>query len=479
MSLVSFLACSLNGRARRALLRVCRAVPGPLSRLATAVVAERIVRGCALLQSASDSGAPRVLVFQAGRFPEDLRALARHGGLTLIEAPLEAIQEANGLFRSVPAAGVGDDYDYFLEEDPGCLAERSRQLAFCREVLEIVRGRLAFDCAMTPAVHYRGDFPWAGACEELGVPFVALHKEFTVIDERHLPERIELYRKGRFRFQGSWVLVTNESARKLFTEGRVFDPERIEVTGLPRMDQLFEMGLDSDRQDRSKQQVTLFSFAHYCGGLGFNKERRSRLFSKNDDEGFVRLFDAVHGAIAELAARYPNVTFKIKPKAPADWWKAEIDRVFRARTGKTTKELPNCAIVSESAADLIRNSDVVIGFNSTVLLESLALRRPTIMPYFAEAAETYPYNVYLSDFLEAFTLARSEGELTERIEAILERRGQPAELTADERHRCLTYYLGFDDPGSAERVVAAVRRVVARYRDGAAPASPVPAENAA
>lgn len=450
-------------RTRKLATRLAAAVP-LLEQRAAASVAERIARACTVIHEPKRADCLTVLLFNALRFREDIEVLAETGALRLIEAPLDVVQEVNGLYRTIPPTADSDGYDYFLERDPSCLAERRRQLRFFRLVAQDLCQRLRIDCALSPAVHYRNQFPWAAAFDGAGTPFVALHKEFTVIDERHLEERIKRYRDIEFRFPGSLVFVTNKSAFTLFSEGGVFDSDRITITGLPRMDRLFRADSPLRRKQSSSKQVTLFSFAHFCGGLGITKERRSKLFSKNDDEGFVTLFQDVHGAIAELAVARPDVTFKIKPKSVADWWIAEIDAITRQTVGRGLDDLPNCSVSSETAPELIRDSDAVIGFNSTVLLESLALGRPTIMPLFGEATEKYPYNVYLYDHVDAFIQAGSRADLKTKIEDAIAGRTTDTKLSAARREACFAYYLGYSDGRSAERVVDGLREVVAQYR---------------
>ena len=454
---------SLPTRLSRALLHAGRRIPGPLRRLTVAMAAARIARDCKVISRGRRPGSLTVLVFNAFRFVEDISVLSEQDDLTLIEVPNEALQEINGLFRTVPPGVAGDSYEYFREQDPSCLAEREQQAGFHAEVVTALRALIDFDCAITPAVHYRTDFPWARAFDAAGVPFVAMHKELTVIDERHIPERVGIYREADFRFQGSWAFVTSENAKTLFTEGGVFDPARIDVTGLPRMDRLFRDDCPFRDKSHDQPQVTFFSFPHYCGGMGISKARRSKLFSRDDDEGFVTLFKAVHGGIAELAQRRPDVRFRIKPKIGAPWWIEEIEQVFRDTIGVGTEALPNCEIVDQPAPELIRDADVVVAFNSTVLLESLALERPTIMPYFAEAEDSLTHYVYLRDHLDAFAPAGSREELVSQVERALAGDIEAAKVSDRLRHDCLRYYLGHDDGGNARRIVEGLRQVVARY----------------
>ena len=335
----------------RALLQASLLLPKSFHRLPAELVAARIARSCRVLCEPTAPDGLTVLVFSPDRFREDLDVLGETGALRLIATQTDVLQSVNGLYRTVPPIHELDKYDYFLEEDPKLLEGRRKLRDFCTAVIGALRRRLPFDCAITSAVHYRYEHPWAAACDSQGMPFVALHKEFTVLERRMLPDRIERYRKQKRRFFGTQVLCVNETARELFADSRIVAPDRVEVVGMPRMDRLFDPDSPLRQKSTAQRQVTLFSFAHYCGDLEPG-ERRSKLFSARDHEGFVRLFENVHVAIAELALAHPEVSFKIKPKVVSDWWIVEIENVIRKALGRGLADIPNCVIAEGAGADL-------------------------------------------------------------------------------------------------------------------------------
>ena len=414
-----------------------------------------------------DSDAPdalTVLVFSELRWRQDLTALARAGGLRLYGIDHSLQRRISSLF-AVPGKTLHTDY--FSETDSEVLRMRTLQARFVARLVPALHRRMAFDCAITPTVHYREEHPWAEGFDKAGLPFVALHKEFTVLDERHLPERIQRFRGRRQRFLGSHVCVTNSMARRLFIESGVFPGDRISTVGLLRMDNL----LSRDRTpvdrptrpaERDRSVVTLFSFGHISGGITAT-QWRSHYFSMHDEIGFVELFRNVHVAFAELALRHPEVTFKIKPKNVEDWWICEIEAVVEQALGRSLDQIPNCSIVAEPAPALIAQSCATIGFNSTVLLESVAMGCNTIMPVFEEAIDAYPHNVYFPDFRDVFAIAGSKAEYMALIERAIA--GETLNHAPDARRAALfRYYLGYDDGRTAERAAAVLHDIAARRR---------------
>ena len=194
-----------------------------------------IARRLTPLNPEAPSGALRVLVFSDFRWRQDLAALANTGCVSLFAIDRELMFAINAFFS---LRGQEVHESYFLEEDPEQLALRAEHSAFISRLAPALKRHGGFGCAVTAAIHYRQEHPWAEGLDSGGLPFVALHKEFTVIDRRQLRERVARYLETRQRFLGSHVCVSNAVGRQLFSDGGVFPEERTTVTGLLRMDHL-------------------------------------------------------------------------------------------------------------------------------------------------------------------------------------------------------------------------------------------------
>ena len=77
----------------------------------------------------------------------------------------------------------------------------------------------------------------ASAMQELGVPFIALHKE-----NLKTPGRVEfferIYSERRGPFTGRKILVYNKIERDLQIRAGVAEAARIAITGMPRLDRM-------------------------------------------------------------------------------------------------------------------------------------------------------------------------------------------------------------------------------------------------
>ncbi len=425
-----------------------------------------LARRLRLLHDSSDSDALNVLVFSDFRWTQDLSALARVGSIRLYGIDGAMMARINALFQ---APGKTPRFYYYLEDDQEILRLREAQVSFIEKVIRSLRRHGKLDCAASPSAHYRQEQAWAAGCDAAGLPFVALHKEYTVLDDSQVAERAQIYRDSRESYRGTHLCVVNQTAKRLLVEGGVCPADSMTVAGILRMDNLLRP--DSRHRVPAKQDpksITLFSFGHFAGGLA-TEDRRSFLFSRADDYGFVQLFRDVHSAFAAAALRHPDVQFRIKPKHVVDWWIREIEQVVREDLGIDFSAIANCTIVDTPAPELITEATATIGFNSTVVLESRVLDRSTIIPNFAEATGVHAQYVYFRDFHDLFALASSKDDLGAKIDQAIA--GQNLNGGTPERlGELCRFYFGSDDGRTAERVVGILRDVAAGQNPNHRPA---------
>ena len=219
------------------------------------------------------------------------------------------------------------------------------------------------------------------------------------------------------------------------------------------MDRIFSKTLKLVPQE--KKIITFFSFGHMSGGLP-NKYRKSHMFSNNRDYGFVNLFEGSHKVISKLALKYPDIDFYIKPKLNVNWWTDEIDQVIISETGKTIDQIKNLNYSNLEAGELIQKSILVIGFNSTVILESIAMGQATIVPNFGEVNK-YPKNVYFSKYKNILNLSNNEEKFEiDIINAIKDNskyKIKDNELVSE----MMQHYFGYDDGICAQRITNLIK----------------------
>lgn len=426
-----------------------------------AVAGYMLARKAKLLHDSARPDALTILAFSHARWGQDLAALAATGNVRVFAVDQGLLGRINGLFD---ANARTRSLEHFLETDSAELQRRQQHQRFAARALSVVGRVLGIDCAMSCAVHFVGEIPWVAGAKQAGFPFVTVHKEFTVIDSRHIPDRVETWRKRGFKFIGDRLCLTNKTAEELFTESEVVAREKVTVTGLLRADNL--LGTSPRYRcnpDKLRPIVTLFSFGHLTGSFDLPlDEHRSHYFSKWDHAGFVDLFRETHVAFAELAIAHPDVEFKIKPKNVVGWWIEEIENAIKTGLGRSLVDIPNCTIVRTPAPELIEKSTAVIALNSTVVLESCVLGANTILPLFAEAAGKYSDRIYFDRYLDLFAVARSKDDLRTLVERALAGERIVPDDPGRRQQLCIEYF-GNSDGEAATRVIEVIRNTVAEY----------------
>ncbi|MEQ8691913.1 MAG: hypothetical protein RIC89_13900, partial [Pseudomonadales bacterium] len=256
---------------------------------------------------------------------------------------------------------------------------------------------------------------WGIAAEANGRAYIVLQAENLATAPGHV-KRLEHNARRIGKFQGSYIITHNEVSRGAFVRGGLIAPDRIVAAGALRMDgylKKIERGIQRSGQ---RKRVVLFSFHRMAGLWGLSKVN----WPKDPSVGLTCFFEQVHRVIARLATELPSVDFVIKPKWGGQWID-EIQKVLE-KDGISLDSQPNLT-VSEALEphSLILDSDVVIGFGSTTLLEASIAGKPTIMPVFEEASrEEYKDYLHFSDSLDMFLVPRSEDALRREIVRCLE-----------------------------------------------------------
>ena len=253
----------------------------------------------------------------------------------------------------------------------------------------------------------------------------------------------------------------------------MFKNNKIIASGIIKYDDLFKK-IKKKIKKKNKKIITLFSFYHYLSNIeqadtGFDKFLKENLhlynlhlfsgFSSNNKEGFVKLFYNSHKVFILEALRNKNCIFYIKPKLYEPWWIGRIKELVKEVSGRNLDEINNLFITNKSAYDLINVSVNVIGFNSTVLIESVIQGCKPIIPIFDEATGRYKKHVFFSKFLNRFNVANSEDRLSKLINFYL-KRNNVKKANLRNISSFLKYYIHYTKPCSSLRTVKLLKKII-------------------
>lgn len=397
-----------------------------------------------------------LLVFSRERWEQDLQSLARIPGIRLVELPTAMVLRINNLFDD-PRYVVKAD-DFYLQTATEILDYRNEQIRYLQSVVWWLRRMLKIDAAVTCTYRYVREALWAVAFDRAGLPYIGWHKEFTVLEDRQIAQRVEETKARRFKFFGTHLCCVNDMARDLFIKAEVAKADQISKVGLLRADNLFQKWVAAPS---GRPRVVLFSFGHLTGPFP-DVPMRNYYFSRDDDFGFIELFRSVHADFADLARRNPGVDFLIKPKNVERGWIGEIESVVRNTLGVPLSDIRNCRIVSDSAPDLMRGSLANVVLNSTTAIESRILGCNTIIPAFAEAAGIHRDMIYFRDYFDLFAVAETRETYLSMLEAAI----AGGDLRCGTRERLRSFLdrqIGNPDGMSAQRLAYVVRQIVSGH----------------
>jgi len=352
------------------------------------------------------------------------------------------------------------------------LLERKKQRKFIKVIGYILKKLLSIDCALTCSFYYNQEQEWAGGLTSAKIPFITIHKEQSESDHDHLNRRLNIAEEQNFKYQGDSIIVANKRMEKLFKKRNMFKNNKIKALGIMKYDHLFKR-IKRKIKKQNKKIITLFSFLPHFTNL-YNPEIDSTTtykenlnsfldFSQRKKEGFSELFYNSHKVFILEALRNENCIFYIKPKLYKTWWINRICEIIKEVSGKNIDEINNLFITNQPAYDLINNSVNIIGFNSTVLLESVIQGCKPIVPLFDEAIGKHKKDVFFLKFLNHFSTAKSEIELSKLINLNLKKNNIKR---ADIKNisSFLNYYINFTKPCSCSRTVEFIKKISSKYK---------------
>jgi hypothetical protein len=409
----------------------------------------RLLRWAVVPLSSGARQAETVLVLPKEGFTED--ALAALGA----DPRFRVVALARDYVKAVCAAFLPASIDDNTYRSAGAEYDAAKQrLRACwSAVWAEMSCAMPLGAVMTGNFGYFAEQELAAAVSAAGVPFIALHKEaLKTPGRRALFEK--LYRERRQPFAGSRILVYNRLERDLQVSAGSVAPERVTVCGMPRLDRMHAWRRASaGKTSTGRPCVLMFAF-HEKTGLpiiprkGFFHETADAATAGYAWTNLVRAFNEV---AVRIAHDNPDIDVVVKTKS-------SLERSLVMLGGEAYDFGRHANLTVAAGGDpfaAITRADVVCGFITTALFESLAAGRPVVMPRFAEAAEPWAAS-YVLDLGGAVELARSADELAASLCATARRRTPVSASLSPDAARELQTWTGNADGAASARVAAAV-----------------------
>ena len=361
-----------------------------------------------------------------------------------------------------------------LDESSKLGKEHKKTLDFIFNVLNKLNNIVDINSVSTVHFKYIADYYWVYAAEKLGIPWIMLYRECNVMSPIVYDMVVSMMRKQN-PFIGSHVIVHNKRIKGAFLESNFCPAEKITIASALRMDQLVlkskqieNNNLESSISKRKK--FTLFYFP--VDSSMFGSKNKSVEIQKYFPEGDYwqdreKYFSQLHETILELAEENKDIDFVIKPKKTfmheKSWFFYE--KVL-SNSSVDVDKLDNYFIDADADVhNLITESSIICGGQSSTTIESLLMRKPIILPIFCDYHKTdYFAQFPWKDYLDLFNVVRDVDSFKSTFRILI----NSNDISENEMSKRKELYLScFDDyTGRAvDRYTETIQKVILKAND--------------
>lgn len=385
-----------------------------------------------------------LLALSPQMFRGDLTVLASVEGIRILKLPHTWLIRMLHQFYPENAVGI-----HCMDSSPGNRLRQCKRTYqnFLRRFLPYYFHHLGVDGIITHHVHAHPGVDWGVIGEELGVRYIVLHRECLMAEEMKKLVRQRLSRLEKF--EGSHIIVHNEACRRVISDSKFATLDQVSSLGCIRMDDYLDQISRDANSKREKKEGKIVSYFPF--DIGDELDERLNPF-----------FEEFHTELAKFIINRPDVNFviKSKPGRMFDLWWARAKGIFAAQ-GIDESGHKNLKFRDDiDAQDLILQSDVVVGLNSTTMVEAAIARKPVVIPYFGEIQNPdFDGRLRIRDSIHCLDIADTKEAVGPLIAARLDDPTIGDEVMK-ERISMFERHLSTVDGKATENYIKLIRRVI-------------------
>ncbi len=258
--------------------------------------------------------------------------------------------------------GINNDLndDKYFSSDESIEKAKKDYRNFLVKTLDIFNKKHNFNGILSFNFRYKAKKELHLACKILKIKFIVCQKEsLHYSDNGPLTELYIKINSLNGEFKGDYMTVYTKKFKEVLIKASVINSEKIFVVGMPRADYYYQ------NINPQKKHVLLL--------MPFWTPRKNLLKKLSFD--IKKYSQNVTNVILDFALNNPEEHVIIKMKM-FDKFDKHLESVIK------NKNIKNVFIKrGGNANNLIKDAKVVVGFQSTGLLEALILRKPVIVPY--------------------------------------------------------------------------------------------------
>ncbi|MFA6447578.1 MAG: hypothetical protein WCW31_05000 [Patescibacteria group bacterium] len=325
-------------------------------------------------------------------------------------------------------------------------AGKQKYNAYLSEVLPRLKKLLGFNAVFAGNFGYLAQQEISRVCETKKIPFIVLHKEGLLLPGDHM-ERARM--NQTYKFMGAKLMFYNKNIKQALLDIHLagIDDNNTKVVGVPRLDFYFE---NAEAKKDTEKQVVFFSFS----------PSEKFMFLISDQEALQAAYqrsDDFHKWVMNFALKHKDFKVIIKTKY-SDHYLAYVQEIFNKHFGG--QKIDNLVITNNmNPFGLITNSNSVMGFNSTTLIEAIVAQKNIITPFFGDLIKDKPWDYFLH-YPELVNYAKTEAEL----ESLILNPVQRSSYTLQEKNNFLNELISVPDGQASLRVEKEIIDTVNDYK---------------
>ena len=341
----------------------------------------------------------------------------------------------------------------YISNDENLERDKIRYREYLVDVLKKFREKYGCDVIVQFSYTYHAERELSAASTELGIRFLTAHKE-CLNSEPIKQFKIRRIHDGLGKYQGYKISVYNQSQKDVIVTSGFAPSERVEIVGCARLNS------SNRKRDNSSvppvdKPVLLYYIIHEKAGLPTVEYKGNFTKGVIGGDGKVVSWEPMAQLVAvelvKTANEFPGAKVLLKSKTGFS------DIQLRHFLDKNLPD--NIEIIKEGVGHkLLDKSNVVIGFNSTAVLEAIAAGRKTIVPYFKDVLDPNlePYAIIKG---KGVKMAWSQVQFGEMLREALRNPHVNKELNSDEK-AILEQYLGNSDQKAEHRLYTFIREAL-------------------
>ncbi|MHC4395568.1 MAG: CDP-glycerol glycerophosphotransferase family protein [Planctomycetota bacterium] len=319
-----------------------------------------------------------------------------------------------------------------------------------RRIIKLIRRYFPFDVMVVPSDIFFWIREVIYELKEMNIPTIVVDKEGIITPYSFRVHSLEI--KERFPFICDRMMVWSERQKQFWIRCGV-EEKFIEVIGQPRSDFFFkknkwktrkELGLSDDRK------VVLFFAYDQCAYIP------AELF----EQGFSwkEMRTETHNTIKKLAREYPQIDFIIKTHPQA--------RDFGLILNDFSKATHNIKLMGGSSISnhLLVNADIIIGFQTTALIEAMFFKVPILYTFWTASAESFAKELIPFHKSGGVEVIGNAEELEKRTKNFIETQSETVTpYMGEKRVKFIEKYFYTANGQTGERLLEAIERFLLAY----------------